>query len=611
MTAMRQVQLLESARHLDWLPDETLYSLASRHHRLSGNLRPDQSAQQLFGHRRGGSPHDLPAGLDYFAAALGDRLGTGESLAWERTVLPGLLVFRPEHERHDAINAMRSPQLGGLKSRLGLPASGFGATCLLKACTSCMREDATRHGTAYWHRAHQWPGAWLCLDHDEFLRLSVADRARQLRFDWRLPVLSDLVNVVNCGRPLVRPESQVLQRLTRMAQDAAVAPPVVAGAHLARALWAGMVARGWVTPSGRMDRRVATAEWLAHVRLLQVSPEWRELGQSESAAYSQLQSLLGDPTRGHALRALTLVSRLFDTWQDYRTVVDSLPTYDEEIAPEPPCGDESTLKERLIALTGTSGSISAAAKSVGVAVASAQAWVAASGRSPRKRPSKLRGRTLAQVVDELRQGVDPPAIAILTGISDASVRRVLRTTVGLHGQWQAARRSSNGALARTQWLRALGLSAAAGPKAARALEPKAYAWLYRHDRAWLLATNESAKKPLRGNRATVNWDARDRVLADACQCAALALVENAGGRRINLIDVVRAVPEVRTKLNRLENLPLTARVIRSLVAGALKQQVAAQQAPNRTQGRLHAARPPPRQSSLIIGPGAPGAGDYE
>lgn len=569
MIGSRQAQLLESARHLDWLPDETLYSLASRHHWLSGNLRPELSARQLFGHRRGGSPHDLPAGLDYFAAALGNRLGTGESVALQRTVLPALLVFRHEHDRHDAINAMRSPQLGGFKSRLGLPASGFGATCLLKACMSCMREDAARHGTSYWHRAHQWPGAWLCLDHDEFLRISVADRARQRRFDWRLPALSDLLDVVDRGTSPRTPQRHVLLRLTRMARDSVVASSAMAGTHLARALWAGMVARGWVTPAGRMDRRVATTQWLGHVRLLQASPEWHELSRSESAAYSQLQSLLGDPTRGHALRALTLVSCLFDSWQDYRAVVDGLPANDDGAAPNPPCSDEDALKERLVTLAGASGSISAAAKSIGVAVASAQAWMAASGHSPPKRPSKLRDGTLAEIVVKLRQGLDLPAIAILAGVSDASVRRVLRTTVGLQAEWQAARRSSNGALARTQWLRALSLSATAGPKAARALEPRAYAWLYRNDRAWLLATNESAKQPLRGNHATVDWDSRDRVLADACQRAALNLFENARGRRITLVDVIRAVPEIRTKLHRLQNMPLTARVIRSLVSGAL------------------------------------------
>jgi len=49
-----------------WLPDETLFSLASRHHVVSGNVRPGDTCFQLFGHKRLGSSHDLPARVDEF-----------------------------------------------------------------------------------------------------------------------------------------------------------------------------------------------------------------------------------------------------------------------------------------------------------------------------------------------------------------------------------------------------------------------------------------------------------------------------------------------------------------------------------------------------------------
>lgn len=110
--------LVEPARHIDWLPDESLYSLAARHHRISGNLRPERTALQLFGHSRGGYPHDLPGGLDHFVAATDGRLGDANGIATERTVFPALTLFRSQALVREVLAAMRSPRIGAIKSQL-------------------------------------------------------------------------------------------------------------------------------------------------------------------------------------------------------------------------------------------------------------------------------------------------------------------------------------------------------------------------------------------------------------------------------------------------------------------------------------------------------------
>ena len=46
---------------MEWLPDETVFSLCSRLHFLSGHHVPTKTNQLLFGTARAGSAHDVPA----------------------------------------------------------------------------------------------------------------------------------------------------------------------------------------------------------------------------------------------------------------------------------------------------------------------------------------------------------------------------------------------------------------------------------------------------------------------------------------------------------------------------------------------------------------------
>lgn len=53
-------QLFESTPLLDWLPDETLFSLVSRIHSMSGHGEDWRTSLLLFGTRHTGIHHDLP-----------------------------------------------------------------------------------------------------------------------------------------------------------------------------------------------------------------------------------------------------------------------------------------------------------------------------------------------------------------------------------------------------------------------------------------------------------------------------------------------------------------------------------------------------------------------
>ena len=568
MEPIQQPQLLESAKHLDWLPDETVYSLASRHHRLSGNLRPDKTARQLFGHARGGYPHDLPAGLDNLAVAFGNRLGEGDHLALAHTVLPLFLAFRSKADRQLALTAMRSPRLGALKSRFGLLASGFGASCHLKACLDCVVSDRASLGTAYWHVQHQLPGVWMCAQHQQWLQVSISDRAKQGRFDWILPQEEDLRAIGRLSGTLPSQQMEFLARVNRMVLEAGTDAPAAqeSKSTLTHGIWHGMVRNGWVSRSGQINGRAATTRLAWAHRQLALLPEWSAGPATEGACLSRIRKVLADPAQGHPLRALTVLTCLFESWGDFLDAVREVPepvTAGKDAARAGKPGDDTRLE--LLAAAGGDASVSELAKRFGVAVSTAQAWLASEGWEPPKRPSKLYGPALSRAVEELTKGCHPSTVSAQLGLSESSVRRVLKTTVGLRTAWRKARHQLDENEARARWSAAISLAALSGPKTARTFEPGAYAWLYRNDRDWLLRTNALAKQPVIGNNRVVDWDSRDRLLSEACRTAATKLLGNGIGRRLTLTDLIRIVPELRTKIHRLECLPRTARVVRSVL----------------------------------------------
>jgi hypothetical protein len=170
-----------------WLPDETLFSLASRYHHLSGNRLASHTCHELFGHGQQGAQHDLPTRLTHFVSATGGVLGDARTIIHRHTILPFFLHFIGEEKAENAICTLEGRSLGGLKFQLGLVTSRFRANHPLKACPVCMQHDHGIHGTPYWHRDHQYPGVWICPTHGVPLLMSTVKSSGVGRFLWYLP----------------------------------------------------------------------------------------------------------------------------------------------------------------------------------------------------------------------------------------------------------------------------------------------------------------------------------------------------------------------------------------------------------------------------------------
>jgi hypothetical protein len=144
-------QLFESTPLLDWLPDETFFSLVSRDHYLWGHGADWRTSQLLFGSRQAGIHHDLPNGIGVFAERTGNQLGTADEVVRERTLLKYYGRFLSSENEQEAVIALSGNTVAHLKFRLGLLTSRFRANHPLKACALCMAADILERGWTYWH----------------------------------------------------------------------------------------------------------------------------------------------------------------------------------------------------------------------------------------------------------------------------------------------------------------------------------------------------------------------------------------------------------------------------------------------------------------------------
>ncbi|AMO23676.1 hypothetical protein GCM10027034_37430 [Ramlibacter solisilvae] len=528
---------------------------------------------QLFGHPRQGASHDIPARVDEFVKRTEGILGSAEVVIREHTLVPFYLPLRREIDAEQAISAIRAGGLGGIKARLGILASGFGAANPLKACMVCVKVDGLDRGVSSWHLDHQWPGAWICLLHDAVLQYGLGKVNAEGRFHWYLP--QDIAFAEASKTPIDGSAMQVLRKLTACACGLGRLPQ---GFHfdqttLAQTYQSRMIDLGLASPSGRL-RSARFAEALASIceplSRLHGMEILAGVASGDTGAFSRLmQERRSTP---HPLKHLIFVTLLFESWQAFTS------SYQQELGNAPFVKDETNTgkatvledqdhsRSQSVAEDVRQGmSVTRAAEAAGVSVATAIVWSAAAGVPLSRRPKKLTPRVRAQAVASLKRGHDKGVVASLVGVSIQTITFLLRSEPGLRSAWNAARLARARKAARTAWTRAARRFHSPMQQVLRQREPAAFAWLYRNDRQWLQQfTVETLLKPRPTNNAHIDWNERDRVLSASIEIEARNLVQTKG-RRLKLSDLCNAVPQLKALFSKIRKLPLT----RAAVASAL------------------------------------------
>lgn len=545
----------------NWLPDETVFSICSRIHVLTGHAADRSTCLALFGHPRQGSQHDLPARLSHFSQIAPDRLGSPSSIIRDHTLLGFYLPLRPPAFADVAMAAMAGDAIGSLKYRLGLLTSRFRAHHPLKSCPVCRTEDRHVYQVAYWHVSHQLPGAWVCPHHGEPLQESRLKSNGVGRFHWLLP------SGTTWRSPLQSPSSLVTGRLVKLAEGATalhrLPPGYLLDQPALRATYLEALEQAGFAKGGRVHHALAAQALVDSYRPLRHLDELQALPATEAQASAMLTRLVSvHRMLTHPLWHLAAIEFLFGGWQAFR---NSFESHRRSAATPGTTGPAASLKTirshprkaaALALLKNGATSCRSVALSVGVDTGTVMAWATAAGVTVGRRPKQLTKPKRAALVKALRRGTDKAEAATRHQVSVQTVTRLLRTEVGLQTAWHTARHARAQADARHAWSSASKRKTTLGAKAIRALAPAAYAWLYRNDRAWLQGQIATLPKVPAGNHAGTNWRHRDAELSRLVSQA----IEDLGARA-TLQRVYQAVPALKAKLGQLDRLPMTSALL--------------------------------------------------
>lgn len=575
MIINKQASFFPASIMPQWLPDETLFSFASRYHVLTGNALSSSTCQQLFGNSRFGLQHDFPCRIDDFVCRTEKLLGTEIEIIRQHTILPFYLPFRSQSDENDAIASMRGVAIGSMKYRLGILTSRFRANHPLKACPECMAADINAQSIAYWHLSHQYPGVWSCSVHNVALLQSREKSTGVGRFLWHLPRFDVLVDSARAeiDRELLQIRSQLMGSLTRVVCEYATLP---AGFHfdstaLLKTYFFALHERGFMTAKGRVNFTKIGLEFLNATEPLRSIRELSALPSNENEVSSQLRRLLRAPRSGtHPLRHLLFIQWLFDDWGAFMFAykmrmleLEEGHVYSKMVVrkEEAEVKIDPRVNQLLLMIREGKYAISHAAKRIGIDTATAMVWAAKAGIATPRRPKVLKPEIREELIRDLKDGHDKQIVASKFGVSVQTITTTLRTEVGLHQEWLSIRLDNAQHNARATWDRQVMQNPETGVKAIRTLAPAAYAWLYRNDRAWL---RDSIKKQLlvpRSNNVKLDWVQRDIVLAREVQRVALDIYEGKPTAAIFLWQIYQNLPELKAKLNVIDRLPLTRKAI--------------------------------------------------
>lgn len=465
---------------LDWLPDETLFSLCSRQHLVMGNLDPATTSTAVLGLSEKFIKHDIPCGIAALEQNGFHCWGNAESILLHHTIFSVFVPFQNKIKIEDAIITIKGDRIDSLKYRLGLVSSGFGAEHPLKACPYCMREDVDAHGIAYWHLTHQYPGVLICPRHQAWLLVSTKSRRWSGRFEWSLPTKDCLIQQASSQKLWLRP---AFLNLANNVIDLAVIGRVMS----LESCTVAATYRKAVLQGGRSASLLDRIEPLRRFHLFESLPE------DEKSTESFMNQLIRTPRRSiHPLKHLLLIDWLFDDLRSF------LKAYNAEVA-------------RLVQRVASTPSRKPDEQ---VSLSNA---AAPTKNTPR--PKRLKGQLKEVLLSKLGKGIPKQKLCKELEISVSTINRLLRANPVTNALAIEARNSRELAEHRAQWQYLHNLHPELGVQALRNTIPSIYAWLYRNDKAWLMAKEQTFVKPAKVEKHPIDWEARDSRLLSMIRTA--------------------------------------------------------------------------------------------
>jgi transposase len=189
------------------------------------------------------------------------------------------------------------------------------------------------------------------------------------------------------------------------------------------------------------------------------------------------------------LKHLLTITLLFDSWDDfvasYRNSTEQQLDAPCSLQPAGRGADDTREANFLDEIRRSNASVSAAARSVGVTTSTGVRWAKRAGIDFVRRPKVWSEGRLRDVRTLLSLGLSKLEVQRRTGMSAVSLNRLLSSEPETSSAWRAAREAQIRTESRRSFLALVAAHPGWPVKAIRAIPGNGYAWLYRHDRAWL------------------------------------------------------------------------------------------------------------------------------
>lgn len=471
-------------------PDETLYSWAGYVHASNTNTDVRETSRQLYGAPYAALLHDFPSHLDMLGKNLEHLLGQSRDLALRHTLLGYFMPALPQFLSSEILTGVTNGAESHLKFKLGIPASRVGGHHPLKGCLQCFDDDEKHKGRAYWRVSHQYPSTFVCQRHRSKLVIAWDPTTPVHRRGWTLPRMGLHRQWVELAD---FPEEKflVLEKLAHYsAMWGALQPSSLSQQGLAYTYQAALRTRELATKTGSLRLASLTTKVRSHFAGLEELPGLQVL-RSISIDWPGLVGSLArsSPRSGHPLKHLLMITMLFDSWADF------LNTYKEQqnrkcaeqdtLPSDANCADDERERFRVFVLD-QGFSVTAAAAAVGVTTSTGVRWAKILNIPFTPRTKTLTPQTLNNVRALLRQGLDKAEVEKRGAISMISLNRLLSSEPDVAEARRIALTAAALKTNREHFAAAVNEHPGWSINQLRALPKNGYAWLYRHDRAWLL-----------------------------------------------------------------------------------------------------------------------------
>lgn len=554
---MTQTRSLRICFMPELLPDELLYSLIGRLTTINALGTPKVRMEQLFGTKDVIPSVDLPSLVD----SLQRRLAANSPWRSSSELIDTATIY-PYHRpfltpvRHKVIEKILLGRSGkALKVFMGRVANRFGAAPFLRYCPACTSADIASHGVPYWHRAHQLPGVMWCYLHAVKLVNHVGSVPAT---DKQRLILAPASTALDNETVEQNPKQIEFAILSR---DLLTAGLPALEAERRQIAYRNAAIEHGLTRMGRVDHQ-ALAQAIRHHYCDFAGFAHRErLLSSKRAPLCWLRTLLDRPARAaHPICHLLLIGFLFKTITNFKQAIASEPL---RAQPSNINCDKSTDKRALgkalceELLRNTDLSCRAVARTLKLSVTTVVKHRRVLGVPICDRPKYLDAKRLDPIIRALKDGVALGQIAHAYNVSISTLYRLRAQSPEISRM--AGLRTKEGELAhrRAHWSLMIETYRGAGLNAARAAAAATYAWLYRHDRAWL-RDSRSKFELRRVPPPRVDWQERDLHLCELVSIYVSKVKTQKKRPRISRTFMTRYLGEalIRANIGRLPRLNL-------------------------------------------------------